>query len=155
MPLGFEQYAVALPALIVLGVMGCVCVLLWGIALVSALAARIPGDAIMVQGVVVGFSQHHSRGRRGRSRLMYAPIYRVTLPDGQTIESGAASGISKSWQSPPVGTPVTLAYIPRGGASALRETGAMRFLAPIILFCVGGLVGVIGLAVSASIALGR
>jgi hypothetical protein len=142
-------------ALPVLLVMGFVCVLLWGIALVAALGARVPRDAVIVQGVVIGFTQYRGRRRHGSSRTMYSPVYRVTLPNGQTIESGAASSISKSWQSPPVGTHVPLYYSPHGGKSALSETGLQRYLGPIILVAVGAIVGGIGLVVSARIALGH
>ena len=86
---------------------------------------------------------------------MYSPIYRVTLPNGQTLESVAASSVSKSWQSPPVGTEVPLYYSAHSTTSPLSVTGLQRYLGPIILFFVGGLVGCIGLAVSASIAFGH
>jgi hypothetical protein len=145
------QLLAALPVLLA---MSFVCVLLWGIALVMAVRGRPPHDAVVVQGVVIRFTSHRSRRHHGTS-TMYSPVYRVVLPSGETLESSASSAMSKSWQSPPVGTQVALYYAPRQGESPLSPTGLERYLISIILFLVGGLVGFIGVTVSMSIAFGH
>jgi hypothetical protein len=124
---------------------GFVGVLLCGIGGMAAWNARTPADAIIISGQVVGFSSY-----RSKSRTMYSPRYRVTLPDGRTIETGAASNVSKSWKSPPEGTVVNLAYSPHDRELPVRELGLMRFLAPVILCGVGSVFGCIALSMGAS-----
>jgi hypothetical protein len=119
-------------AMVFPAVFGGVGLLLWLTAakLLMNVAAERRG-AIRVRGVVTGHGHY-----TGRGRVMYYPIFKVTLADGRTITGDTRVGIAKSWKSPKEGARVTLLY--REGAEApLISLGIAPVLPSIILGVVG------------------
>jgi hypothetical protein len=104
-------------------ILGSVAACFWLVALILFIRVLVIGSrGVRVPGRVTGYNDFY--GRHGRR--MYSAIYEATVPDGRTLQ--CTSGMATSWQSPPVGTVVTLKYRADDPEKPLVTLGFMRFI---------------------------
>jgi hypothetical protein len=106
-------------------ILGTVASCFWLVALILFIRAIVIGSrGVRVPGRVTGHSDYMSRGTR-----MYSAIYEATV-DGRPLQ--CTSGVATSWQTPAVGSVVTLLYRPGNREKPLIALGFSRFLLCII-----------------------
>jgi hypothetical protein len=133
--------------IVFLGVLGATGLVLWIIATVLIVRDRAGGSGgLRVQGEIFAHGDYASRG----GQLMRYARYRAVVPDGRTLECSSTS--AGTWSPPPIGTRVTLLYVPGNPEQPLREAGMSSgtVVASLVLYGVGLLL--VALAVVAGVA---
>jgi hypothetical protein len=131
--------------MVVVIVLGVVALGLWILGAVLFVGARKRmSTGVPMTAEVTGFASFVDRGQ-----TMYCAQYRAVLPDGRTVTGAATT--SKSWQSPNVGTRVPVRYHADNPDNALTDTSFVPYIAPLVLFVVGLLLGGFASAAGAAV----
>jgi hypothetical protein len=134
-----------LARMVVVIVLGVVAMGLWILgAVLFVVARKRMSTGVPMTAEVTGFASFVDRGQ-----TMYCAQYRAVLPDGRAVTGAATT--SKSWKSPNVGTRVPVRYHADNPENALTDTSFVPYIAPLVLFAVGGLLGAFAGAAGVSI----